>query len=86
MVRFEKTEGGYSISDGERSLFVPDEKFPDLYFSVPIAPTYFFRLLTDDILQTDEDRHTLREMLDAAGLTAALDSIMEEIQQMDEPA
>lgn len=85
-VRFEKTDTGYCIRDDSRVINVPAEKFEDIYFAVPTAPTHFFRLLTDDICASDDERKLLREMLDDAGLTASLEAVMEQIQALPEPS
>ncbi len=85
-VAFETTDSGFQITDGDRTVCVPAERFEDLYFAVPTAPTHFFRLLTDDICADDTERKLLREMLDEAGLTVGLEKIMADIQAMPEPS
>jgi hypothetical protein len=56
-------EGTYRISDGERSVELDQERFEDLFYAIPVDSTSFYRLLTEAVCATDDDRKAMVTMI-----------------------
>ena len=71
----------YRITDGKNHINFSREKFEDLYYAVPLNPTYFLRLLQDNICQNAQQRHLLNAMLENAG-AEILDQLQKQIAEI----
>ncbi|GEM_PF-1394851 len=61
-MKIEKTpEGAYRISGGGKAVGFDKEQYEDLFYAVPLDSTSFYRLLTEAVCRTEDER---REMVD----------------------
>lgn len=86
---FEKLDDGkYQITNGEKVVPITPEDFEDLYFSVEgLAPSYFYRSLTDNCCKDDDQRLAIKEMVENSdlGLNKSLEKLMQDIMALPEP-
>lgn len=81
-MKIEKTpEGAYRISDAARAVSLDRERYEDLFYAVPVDTTSFYRLLTESVCETDEDRAAMVSMIEGlddmdAGLQALMDQVV----------
>ena len=76
----------YRITDGTREIAFGRERFEDLYYAVPTHPTQFYRLLTDQVSETQAERDSINAILEATGdREAVLRELMDQIQALPEP-
>lgn len=84
----EKTDDGYRMTDGARSVPISTEDFEDLYFSDPnLNTSQFYRLLTDSVCKNDDQRLNVRGMVEESdlGLNDALRKLQQDIQALPDP-
>jgi hypothetical protein len=70
----------YRIHDDARSLEFDKEHYEDLFYAVPVDSTAFYRLLTEAVCETEDERKTMVAMIEAlpdmdSGLKALMDDI-----------
>ena len=71
----------YQLTDGKSQICFSRAKFEDLYYAVPLNPSYFLRLLQDNICQDSQQRHLLNTMLENAGIEI-LDQLQKQIAEI----
>ena len=88
-MQIEKTgDGRYRLFDANDEFVFGSEKFEDLYYAVPTHPSQFFRLLTESLAETLEEREAVNRIIRAAGQgdrESALEGLMKSIQEFPEP-
>jgi len=80
-VKIQKINNYYEITNSIGSIQFSQEKWEDLYYSVPLSTGNFHRLLQDNICSDTESRLLLRKMLDVEDENV-LDDLQKQIQNM----
>lgn len=79
-------EKRYRITDGSEELVFNKAKFEDLYYAVPTHPTQFYRLLVEELVDSDEERALMNRIIERAGdREYNIDILQEEIRKLPEP-
>ena len=73
-------EGKYRISNEDRRVEFDQERFEDLFYAVPVDSTAFYRLLTEAVCETDDERTEMVSMINGlsdmdSGLKAVQDGV-----------
>ncbi|MHC4599376.1 MAG: hypothetical protein ACYS47_10260 [Planctomycetota bacterium] len=74
------TEGKYKISDGERNVEFDQERFEDLFYAVPVDSTAFYRLLTEAVCETEDERTAMVTMIQGLpDMESGLKSVQDQV-------
>ncbi len=76
----------YRITDGFDRYDFGREKFEDLYYAVPTHATQFYRLLTEELVDNEDERKLMNRIIDRAGdREYNIDVLQEEIKKLPAP-
>lgn len=76
-------DDAYRISDGDKSVSFDREHYEDLFYAVPVDTTAFYRLLTEAVCESEQDRTTMVDMIKGlADMESGLKALQDEIQQL----
>jgi hypothetical protein len=79
----EKTENGFRLFSEGGEILMNRESFEDLYYAVPTNTTAFYRLLTEQVPKSDEERERIVAMIQALpDMDANLGALQERIQEI----
>jgi hypothetical protein len=81
MMNIEKlSQGQYRISDGNARVDFDKERYEDLFYAVPVDTTAFYRLLTESVCETDDERKAMVGMIEGLGdMEKGLQDLQEQI-------
>ncbi|MHC5037307.1 MAG: hypothetical protein ACYTHM_08340 [Planctomycetota bacterium] len=77
-------EGRFRISDGTRNIEFDKASYEDLFYAVPLDSTALYRLLTEAVCRTDEERNTMVAMIEGQGdMEAGLNDLQDQITKIE---
>ena len=73
-------EDHYRISAAGQTIDFDKERYEDLFYAVPLDTTSFYRLLTESVCETDDDRKTMVSMIESlTDMESGLKTLMDQI-------
>jgi len=78
-----KKDGTYRIFDGKGEVTFPKSRYEDIYYAIPVDTTAFYRLLTEAVCRTDEERKRMVAMINGLkDMDAGLKGLQDQVQKL----
>jgi hypothetical protein len=82
-MKIEKADSGFRLLTGEKEFLLDTEAYEDLFYAIPVNSTAFYRLLTEQAAQTEEQRALIVDMLKSVpDMDATLNDLQEQIKNL----